>query len=174
MKEISCAMIRDLLPSYVESLCAEETRQAVEEHLADCPACRQLCDDCSMEIRVPVEAAPKSERNLRKHMRLRLSWYLFWPMLYALSYQFGIQDRIVLGLVWAAVIIWVGLIMMPHYDTYFDDEKRKEYYARGNRDIEAGKGSPVRQALFWLVPVALPLLCHFLPMIVGVLRTGKL
>lgn len=36
---LSCAIVRDLLPSYVEGLTEEETNQAVAAHLAHCSAC---------------------------------------------------------------------------------------------------------------------------------------
>ena len=37
--DLSCAVVRDLLPAYAEGLTAPETNQAVERHLADCPGC---------------------------------------------------------------------------------------------------------------------------------------
>lgn len=37
----SCGIIRDLLPLYHDGVCAGESAQAVEEHLADCEACRE-------------------------------------------------------------------------------------------------------------------------------------
>lgn len=37
--DLTCAVVRDLLPSYVENLTAEETGQAVERHLQSCPDC---------------------------------------------------------------------------------------------------------------------------------------
>ena len=37
--DLTCAVVRDLLPSCVENLAAEETVQAVERHLAACPDC---------------------------------------------------------------------------------------------------------------------------------------
>ncbi len=37
--ELSCAIVEDLLPAYVEGLTSEETNIAVEAHLASCPAC---------------------------------------------------------------------------------------------------------------------------------------
>ncbi|MFR8290840.1 MAG: zf-HC2 domain-containing protein [Dysosmobacter welbionis] len=37
--ELSCAIVEDLLPTYVERLTSEETDMAVEAHLASCPAC---------------------------------------------------------------------------------------------------------------------------------------
>lgn len=37
--DLTCAVVRDLLPSYVEKLTSEETGQAVERHLRSCPDC---------------------------------------------------------------------------------------------------------------------------------------
>ena len=37
--ELPCAVVEDLLPAYVEGLTSAETNQAVEDHLASCPAC---------------------------------------------------------------------------------------------------------------------------------------
>ncbi len=34
--KLSCNIIRDLLPLYVEGLASEDTRKAVEEHIAAC------------------------------------------------------------------------------------------------------------------------------------------
>ena len=34
--ELSCAIVEDLLPTYVERLTSEETDMAVEAHLASC------------------------------------------------------------------------------------------------------------------------------------------
>ncbi len=39
--DLTCAVVRDLLPSYVESLTAAETGQAVERHLRFCPDCAE-------------------------------------------------------------------------------------------------------------------------------------
>ena len=37
--ELPCAVVEDLLPSYLEGLTSAETNAAVEAHLASCPAC---------------------------------------------------------------------------------------------------------------------------------------
>lgn len=37
--DLTCAVVRDLLPSYVEGLTAEETAEAVERHIRSCPEC---------------------------------------------------------------------------------------------------------------------------------------
>lgn len=37
-----CNMIRDLLPLYEDGACSEESSKAVEEHLSECPDCKDL------------------------------------------------------------------------------------------------------------------------------------
>ena len=41
--DLSCAVVRDLLPSYVDGLTSEETTRAVKEHLDSCPQCTEAC-----------------------------------------------------------------------------------------------------------------------------------
>lgn len=40
---MDCAVIRDLIPLYLDDCCSEESRGLVEAHLALCPSCRALC-----------------------------------------------------------------------------------------------------------------------------------
>lgn len=37
--DLSCGVVRDLLPSYIEGLLGEDSREAVDRHLKTCPAC---------------------------------------------------------------------------------------------------------------------------------------
>lgn len=39
--KISCEIIRDLLPLYMDGVCSEESRKAVDEHVRDCEKCRE-------------------------------------------------------------------------------------------------------------------------------------
>lgn len=52
--DLTCAVVRDLLPAYVEGLTAEETAQAVERHLASCPDCARL----RTELAAPAAEEP--------------------------------------------------------------------------------------------------------------------
>ena len=36
-----CGIIKDLLPLYIDEVCDEESKQAVDNHLAECEACRK-------------------------------------------------------------------------------------------------------------------------------------
>ncbi|MCD8368505.1 MAG: zf-HC2 domain-containing protein [Clostridiales bacterium] len=54
---LSCDLIRDLLPPYVEGDCSEDTRAAVEEHLAQCADCRA----CWERMLQPIADTPVSD-----------------------------------------------------------------------------------------------------------------
>ena len=40
--KITCNIIEDLLPLYVDDMVSEDSRKLVEEHLKECPACRKM------------------------------------------------------------------------------------------------------------------------------------
>lgn len=42
MGKIPCNIIRDLMVLYEDNVCSEESRQMVEEHIAECEECREL------------------------------------------------------------------------------------------------------------------------------------
>ena len=46
--DLTCGVVRDLLPSYVEGLTSQETNGAVERHLSECPDCARLRADMAV------------------------------------------------------------------------------------------------------------------------------
>lgn len=64
--DLSCAVARDLLPSYVEGLTAPETGEAVERHLRTCPDCAK-----HHAAMVGPELAAKMEEERRELDYLR-------------------------------------------------------------------------------------------------------
>lgn len=39
--KIKCSVIQDLLPSYVDNICSEDTKELVREHVAECMQCKE-------------------------------------------------------------------------------------------------------------------------------------
>ena len=39
--KFNCSIVEDLLPLYLEDMCSEDSKAALEEHLQGCPACRE-------------------------------------------------------------------------------------------------------------------------------------
>ncbi|WP_329886770.1 zf-HC2 domain-containing protein [Pseudoramibacter faecis] len=71
----TCAVVRDLLPLYVDGVCSEASAALVEAHLADCPACSRLATDLKKE---EIEAAVGAEKRgvLTRHRQAqqRTAW----------------------------------------------------------------------------------------------------
>ena len=44
MKSRDCDIVKDLMPSYVDGICSDATREYVEEHVQECDGCRQMLE----------------------------------------------------------------------------------------------------------------------------------
>lgn len=58
--DLSCAVVRDLLPSYIEGLTEEETNEAVARHLESCLRCRGRHD----AMRIDAQADTLEEKEV--------------------------------------------------------------------------------------------------------------
>lgn len=58
-----CGIIKDLLPLYIDGVCNEESREAVEEHLSECGQCRQY-----YEYMKASEDFPKNQNAREKEL----------------------------------------------------------------------------------------------------------
>lgn len=47
--KITCNIIEDLLPLYVDDMVSEDSRKLVEEHLKECPACGKMQEEMMRE-----------------------------------------------------------------------------------------------------------------------------
>lgn len=93
--KLSCEIIQDLLPLYVDNACSPQSREAVEEHLNQCPACsRNLQAIQRPDIIAGLAAEPEPEpvvrervmkngfRKIRRRWQLSvLSIFLLFPLL---------------------------------------------------------------------------------------------
>ena len=55
-----CDVIRDLLPLYADKVCSERSRAMVEEHLEECPDCRNLV---SRMLDIEIEESLSTEKD---------------------------------------------------------------------------------------------------------------
>ena len=42
MNRITCDVIKDLMPSYLDGICSEASKELVEIHISECTDCREL------------------------------------------------------------------------------------------------------------------------------------
>lgn len=55
--KLQCTVIEDLLPIYMDGICSNESEALVEEHLLECPACRNMLADMRKTVAMPVQQA---------------------------------------------------------------------------------------------------------------------
>jgi len=67
--DLTCGVVRDLLPSYVEGLLGEESRQAVDRHLEGCPECTAQKNAMSAPPEAAVGEAVKEVDYLKRVKR---------------------------------------------------------------------------------------------------------
>lgn len=53
MSKISCNVIQDIMPLYVDEIVSEDTKKLVEEHLKECEDCRKEMEKMRAKIILP-------------------------------------------------------------------------------------------------------------------------
>ncbi len=66
MSEVTCNIIRDMLPLYVDGVVSEDTRSMVAEHLKNCAACRGKYEIMKGKLAIPVERDVQPLRNFKR------------------------------------------------------------------------------------------------------------
>lgn len=74
MKKISCNIMKDILPLYIEDVVSDDTKKMVEEHLSCCETCRKEAMLLKKDIVLPTESGiysvqEKVLKNLKKTFR---------------------------------------------------------------------------------------------------------
>ncbi|WP_413305431.1 zf-HC2 domain-containing protein [Bacillus sp. 1P10SD] len=61
-----CHIVRDLLPSYIDDLCSNESRQFIEEHVASCHVCRDVLHTMENDVEVSDGIEQKKRLEAKK------------------------------------------------------------------------------------------------------------
>lgn len=67
--KITCNMIRDILPLYVEDMASQDTRDLVEEHIASCENCKKRLEEMRTFEEPPVDTDIAPLRNIQNTLR---------------------------------------------------------------------------------------------------------
>lgn len=98
MTNIPCSIILDLLPSYVDGLCSEESNTLVEKHLEGCEGCRKACE--ALQAPVEVDALQKQEnlksvnplKKIRKEQFYRVGFAVLLTLVLVVSAAAVVQE----------------------------------------------------------------------------------
>lgn len=66
---LSCDIVRDLLPLYHDDVVSEVTKKTVEEHLAECESCKKEYEELSIEL--PIQNTENNTKNKFKALMSR-------------------------------------------------------------------------------------------------------
>ena len=70
-EEISCNIVKDLLPNYIEKLTSDESNQEIEQHMTSCEDCKKAYEQMSSEVASTVKAPYAELKFLKKVKRTR-------------------------------------------------------------------------------------------------------
>lgn len=82
---MECNVVKDLLPLYIDSICSENSRKCIEEHLVQCSKCREVyemmaseeaCTDVSMDNFMEIQPLKKVKEKQKKKTRMLLFLFL--------------------------------------------------------------------------------------------------
>lgn len=66
MIRLKCNIIKDLLPSYIDGICSEETVEMVEEHVQNCESCHKMLTMMQEETEVNLTMLPEEVIKARR------------------------------------------------------------------------------------------------------------
>ena len=69
---ISCEIIKDLLPLYHDGVCSNESKAMIEEHLAECDNCKKELDE--MDEVLPVKSMKQNLSDAEAVKKLSMKW----------------------------------------------------------------------------------------------------
>jgi predicted anti-sigma-YlaC factor YlaD len=105
--KVSCEIVKDLLPLYIDNICSKESSLLIEEHLKECDDCRRDMENMKKEL--PVEVIVENLEEAKRIKKIRERWYK--DMLKYLVY--GAVGMLILILFVAIISIFVGMDCIP-------------------------------------------------------------
>lgn len=133
--KISCKVVEDLLPLYVEECCSEDTKQLLDEHILECEECKGKLEKLKQPIFLPQESC-MNEKTYAKHAKkafkkVRRRWVAF----------------ILVILVILLPIVWLGVNEVKGDGVCYSN---LTYVIRGNALLRTLKNDDYEKAFSYL------------------------
>lgn len=111
--KLSCAVVRDLLPNYIDKLTSDETNQGIEKHLSSCDDCNKVYHDMTGEI--VTETAP-DVKKLSSFLK-RTGVYYATLIAYALG-LIGVFTSLIVDLAVSHKLTWSLIVVVSELFAY--------------------------------------------------------
>lgn len=69
MKTVSCEVIQDLIPLYIEDMLSEESKKLVESHLDECEECREYMNELQTTSVLPPDTDTRPLEKIQKTLQ---------------------------------------------------------------------------------------------------------
>lgn len=139
--KLSCDVIQDLLPLYVDKACSGDSAGLVEEHMEECEVCKKVYDAMSAEGKTEelVKSEAFREKQATSVKKVKKKWSLSKKIFLAVGIVIGGALVFLFSKVLAAIGV-IGLLMIDSattkvqvyddvakYTTYIGEECHEEY-----------------------------------------------
>lgn len=147
MNKIPCDVVRDLLVLYEDNVCSEESRQLIEEHIAECEECKEFYEMAKKEIPVKdafdetVEILSDAFKKLQRKLtakRLILSGLIMISVLAAYMAWGFLQDWV--NIVPSKDIQITELYELENGDIYCTLQTEKPFFTAAISEIKVPEG----------------------------------
>lgn len=157
MSQLNCAVTSDLLSLYAEDLVSPETAALIEEHLKDCPDCRETLARMKTEVAVTSKPAEPAKKVQRYVVGLRI-WYLFCPLVAFVLLLLGLDrlSHIYIGLLAVLSVVCIASQFLAGASVGIDYEQvrlQQQAEKKSRRRWGGFYASPLQICLPALVPV---------------------
>jgi hypothetical protein len=101
MKKISCDIIKDVLPLYLDGVVSNATKEMVEEHLSSCDSCRKEAELLKQDIILPTTkniqlSEARVFKKMKSHLRKKNVIILISTMIATILLIIGLHSYAVL------------------------------------------------------------------------------
>lgn len=93
---MNCNIIKDLMPSYIDGICSEETVSAIEKHIEHCTNCRtilEMMQQPTVQIVEPnIQAAKEPFKRINKKRRFQVMTAIVLSFIICIIGSLVVQD----------------------------------------------------------------------------------
>ena len=89
MNNLSCSVIQDLLPSYIDGLTSDDTNTVIKEHIAHCETCKKILDSMADADEIILDTDDKTELDFLKKQKRKLNHLILMIPVIALLFLGG-------------------------------------------------------------------------------------
>lgn len=175
-KKLSCSIVKDLLPNYIEKLTSRETNVQIEEHLSDCEVCTKCYDEMCQEVpnQSVVSEAKDLSRFLRKTKAVAIvKSAVIMLMVIAIVVNIIVDLAINKRITWSIIVIASVILAMGTYALMMWGNAHK--FIKGTAFasmmvfpllwVISNYCNSLGSQKDWLLPIAYPICCIWLVII---------